>query len=142
MKLFTRIFALALVLTMALTLAACGEDAPKASDPSDETTTLPTSGETTPSTEPDDGLVLYTVKVVDEAGNPIAGAYPQICQTIEGGSCNPIAMTDDTGIVSKRMAEDSYKVGFVMVPEGYVAEQEYYPLPDGEFEITITLKAA
>ena len=40
------------------------------------------------------------------------------------------------------MEEADYKVSFLMVPEGYAADSEEYHFGNGEYEMTLTLKAA
>ena len=83
----------------------------------------------------------YTVKVVDEGGNPISGALVQLCKD----SCVPTT-TDENGVAAWRSAEeaDGYKVSFLKLPDGYAYVDEsvtdfYYG--SGETEMTITLKA-
>lgn len=137
MKLIKSILALALVLTIAMSLAACGGDAGKAPNPTAAPTeaAAPTAAPT--EAPADNGKTVYTVTVVDEAGNPVAGAFVQLCLD----SCTPRA-TDENGVATYEMDEAAdYKVSFVMVPEGYVAEEAYY-FADGSLELTITLKAA
>ena len=97
------------------------------------------TGSTEGSGEPDDGKVTYTVNVVDEAGNPIAGAMVQLCKD----TCFP-GVTDANGVAKFTLAEDEYKVSFLALPAGYTYvddTQEFY-FADGSMELTITLKAA
>jgi hypothetical protein len=84
-----------------------------------------------------DGKALYTVKVVDEGGNPVVGAGVQLCKD----TCLP-AITDEDGIAEFRVAEDpEYKVSFMSVPEGYEGAEEAYYFESGSYELVITLKA-
>jgi len=81
--------------------------------------------------------VNYTVTVVDEAGNPIAGALVQLCNE----SCFPSATGDD-GVAKFALDEANYKVSFLTLPAGYTysgEEQEFY-FEAGSVELTITLK--
>ena len=121
---------LALVLCVALSLCACGtaEDAP-------ETTaaTAAATEETTEATE--DGKVTYTVKVLDESGNPVAGAGVQLCKE----TCLP-GLTNADGVAQFNVVEDEYKVSFMVMPEGYQADAEEFYFDNGSFELTITLK--
>lgn len=82
----------------------------------------------------------YTVKVVDEGGNPIAGALVQLCAE----ACIP-AVTDANGVATFPNAEtrDDYKVSFVSLPAGYdyVDENQQFYFAEGATEITLTLKA-
>ncbi|MBQ8279228.1 MAG: hypothetical protein IJZ23_05250 [Roseburia sp.] len=85
----------------------------------------------------DDGKVNYSVKVVDEAGNPIAGAMVQMCKE----SCFP-SVTGEDGVAKFSLAEDDYKVSFLTLPAGYTYSgdaQEFY-FEAGAVELTITLK--
>ena len=84
-----------------------------------------------------DGKALYTVKVVDEGGNPVVGAGVQLCKD----TCLP-AITDEDGIAEFRVAEDpEYKVSFMSVPAGFDGAEEAYYFADGTYELVITLKA-
>lgn len=80
----------------------------------------------------------YTVTVVDEGGNPISGAFVQLCLD----SCFP-GMTDASGVAKFDLEEAEYKVSFVNLPAGYdyVSEEHEFYFEDGSKEITITLKA-
>lgn len=87
----------------------------------------------------DDGKVKYTITVVDESGNPIAGAIVQMCKD----SCIP-SVTDANGVATFNVVEDEYKVSFTTLPEGYTysTEEDTFYFDDGSYEMTITLKAA
>ena len=85
----------------------------------------------------DDGKVNYSVTVVDEAGNPIAGAMVQMCKE----SCFP-SVTGEDGVAKFSLVEDDYKVSFLTLPAGYTYSgdaQEFY-FEDGAVELVITLK--
>lgn len=124
------LLAIVLMFAFLLTLAACGET----ETPAGTTTT----GAVEETTEPvDDGKVTYTVKVVDEGGNPVAQAAVQLCKD----SCLP-GMTDAEGVATFRVLEDAgYKVSFMVMPTGYEAEETEFYFEDGSYEMTITLKA-
>lgn len=124
------LLAILLAFIMLLTLAACGETEPAA----DATTTAATTEMTAPV---DDGKETYTVKVVDEGGNPVAQAMVQICKD----SCLP-GMTNAEGVATFTVLEDTgYKVSFVSMPAGYESEETEFYFEDGSYEMTITLKA-
>ncbi len=133
-----KMIATLLVLTMALGLAACGEDKKP------EETTVPnttpaattTAVETTPEETKSSSLVTYTAKVVDEKGNPILDGVAQICSE----TCIP-DMTNEGGVFSWDVEKAEYKVSFIKVPAGFVAEEAYYFDGDAT-EMTIVLKAA
>ena len=99
-----------------LALCACGGDA-NVTDGDDATTTT-TPATTTTTTKADDGKVAYTVKVVDNEGNPVVGAYVQWC------------------------VEADYKVTIMVAPEGYVNDTTEYHYEPGKTEMTITLQKA
>lgn len=125
-----RFLTFVLAACLLLGLCACGETAaePKGSSPVETTegTAAPT----------DDGKVTYTVKVVDEAGNPVASAAVQLCKD----SCLP-GMTNAEGVATFRTVEDTYKVSFMTMPAGFEADAEEFYFEDGSCELTITLKA-
>lgn len=141
MKFMKNLLIAVLVLTMAMSLCACGGNTP-ADDAAE-----PTVAQTAPQTEPvketeetpvDDGKVTYTVSVVDENGNPISGAMVQLCLD----TCLP-GMTDASGAAVFNVDEADYKVSFLTLPAGYTystEEQEFY-FEEGSTEITLTLKA-
>ena len=133
MKITKNLVALLLVLCMALSLCACGGD--NAVEATEAATEAPVVVETEPAVEEteaiDDGKVVYTITVQDEAGNPIANAMVQMCLE----TCIP-GMTNENGA-----AQADYKVSFLTIPEGLAAE-EYYYFENGSTEMTITLKAA
>lgn len=146
MKQLKKILALTLALMLVLSLCACGQPSQNTNG-STTATTNPTSGNaTTNPTEKateltiPDGMAMYTVKVVDEEGNPVVGAMVQVC-TDE--SCLVPAKTDDAGIATfGPAAEGAYHANFLpSVPEGYEADAEVFYFADGETELTIVLKA-
>ena len=124
-----RFLSFVLASCMLFCLCACGAPATDPVPSTPATTAAPT--------EPaDDGKVTYTVKVVDEGGNPVVGAGVQLCKE----SCLP-GVTDAQGIASFRTAEDTYKVSFMAMPAGFEANAEEFYFADGTYELTITLKA-
>jgi len=129
---------------LAFSLVACGGNGNGEKEGKEEETTLDVK-DTTDKVEDttdeivDDGKATYTVKVCDEAGNPIAGAMVQICKD----TCFP-GMTDENGVATFNVLEDEYKVSFLALPEGYTyayETTEFY-FEDGSNDITLTLKAA
>lgn len=136
MKLLKSLLVLALALTIAISMTACGGDENQPTDPAG-TTTAPTLPTTEPTVPTEDDKVVYTVTVVDEAGNPVEGVVVQLCLDL----CTPSA-TDAAGVATYRMdAEADYKVSFPFAPEGYLVEEAYH-FAEGSHDLTITLQAA
>ena len=79
----------------------------------------------------------YTVTVLDESGTPVAGAMIQLCSNV----CVP-GVTDAEGIARFDLAEDSYKVAFIALPEGYayMDDVQEFAFAEGSRTLTITLK--
>ena len=140
MKNLKRLMALALAMCLLLCLCACGGGNEDPTDPVE--TPAPTENneatvETTEATE-EVKEPTYTVTVVDEANNPVVGAWVQLCLE----ACVPAA-TNENGVAEFFLEENEYKVSFTMMPEGYdyaTEEQEWY-FADGENTMTIVLKA-
>ena len=128
-----------LLVCMMLTLCACGGEAPVETKPAE--TEAPVVATEAPAVETEaalpEGMVQYTVTVVDEGGNPVVGAMVQLCKD----SCVP-AVTDANGIATFTLPEDDYKASMLAMPAGYEyageADTFYF---EGAFELTITLKA-
>lgn len=133
-----RVITVVLVLCMVLGLCACsgeGGSETTASTTAPVETTQPVQETTVPVEQGG-----YTAKIVDEGGNPIAGAMVQICLN----SCFP-TVTDANGVASWPTVEEAegYKISFLKLPEGYeyVDETTEFYYESGSTEITITLKA-
>ena len=142
-----KLIALLLALAMIVGLVACGnpnaetpeepDNTPVAPEQNDDPVVDPEPSED----EPANTNPVYTVKIVDEGGNPIPGVMVQICQ---GETCLPGPLSDENGTVTFQVAEADYKVSFLGgVPAGYeytTEETEFY-FEDGSHEVTIVLKA-
>ena len=136
-----RFIAAALLLCMVLGLCACGGTVdPTEPAPTAEPTTAPIETAAPETEAPTEGEFNgYTVTVLDEAGNPIAGAMVQLCLE----ACFPGA-TDENGVARFDMEEAEYKASFLFLPEGYTYStdaQEFY-FESGSKDMTIVLKAA
>lgn len=85
--------------------------------------------------------VLYTIRLVDQNGNPVVGAGVQMC--IPGGSCVPFDnLTDADGVATKTMIENSFKAQITSLPEGYTDTtngdyQSFETNPDGGYIVEI-----
>lgn len=140
MNIAKRLLMLAMVLFVVLCLWACAAEEPKPTEngATSPVATEPAATEEVTEAPVEDGKVVYTVTVQDEAGNPVAGAMVQICLE----ACLP-TVTNDQGVATWTMEEAGYKVSFVTMPAGYdytTDTQEFY-FGDGEYEMTLTLKA-
>ena len=144
MKNLKVLLSLLLVMAIVFSFSACGKDTDGQQET--ETTTAATEETTEATTEAqaqetvDDGKLSYRVLVVDEEGNPIAGAMVQIC---EGTACNP-GVTNAEGIAEIRAAEGNYEAKMLSIPAGYTyaTEQEVFAYESGALEVTIVLKPA
>lgn len=125
-----KLIAALLLVSMAFCLCACGgDDNNNVTDPA-----------VTDPTEPEAQGVTYTIKVVDEGGNPVAGAMVQLCSDL----CLPM-ITDAEGLaVYKNQEEkDNYKASVTTFPAGYeqLGEETEFYFAEGVYEVTITVKA-
>ena len=138
------VIALALALCVMLSLCACGgatapaETKPVETEAPVVVTEAPAVQEQEVAVEENEnGMVQYTVTVLDEEGNPIVGAMVQLCKD----SCVP-AVTDANGVATFNLPEDDYKASMLAMPAGYEyageADTFYF---EGAYELTITLKA-
>ena len=137
-----KICILALLTLLMLVLCACaGKEVPAATEvptteaPIVETTEAVVEVEATVP----EGMISYTVTVVDQEGNPVSGVMVQMCKD----SCIP-GVTNDAGVAAFRMYEDDYKVSLLTMPEGYAyaGEEEIFYFEAGSYELTIVLKSA
>ena len=138
-----KLICMLLALGCVFALAACGEAEPATNE---NTTTVETTenvpGETTAEVAEDttvaDTTVLYTIKVVDEAGNPVKEAtIAQICDE----TCMPVKLVDGVG-EKKIEPNENYHANLTIMPDGYeyaTGEEEYYF--DETYTCTIVLKA-
>lgn len=133
MNRFVKLMLFVMALCLAFALCACGDTAGE-----NNNSTVGSTAGTTETTEAtvDDGKVTYTVKVVDEGGNPIKDAMVQLCLE----TCLP-GVTDTQGVATYKVVEADYKVSFVSMPAGYTADATEYHFDAGKYDLTITLKA-
>lgn len=140
-----KLLCMILALCFVFALCACGGETGE-QNADNGTTTEPTQTQPTENQTPeeddtpiDDGKIAYTVKVVDEAGNPIAAVKQvQVCD--ETNICSIILMTD--GVGTMRLAEAEYHATLLSMPEGYdYAGEETEFSFDSDNSCTITLKA-
>ncbi len=129
MKNLKKLLAVMLIAIFALGLVACGNDANGDSEKNTGAeSSQPTSEKESEKESADDGKVLYTVKVVDEAGNPVEKVMVQWCLE----SCFP-AMTNAEGIATYSAVEGDYKVSLTSNPD------VVYHYENGATELTIVV---
>lgn len=142
MKFGKMLLAVCLVLCMALGMCACAQsgnaDTTAAQQPQQQTTAPEDTTAAADTTAADDGKMTYTVKVVDQDGNPMAGVLVQLCLD----TCLP-GMTNDDGAAEFAVVQADYKVSVAAMPEGYehAGEDVEFYFDDGAYELTITLKS-
>lgn len=148
-----KLFAILLLVCMVFTLCACGageievteNENDQAATSGQQSTkpveTDPTEAPTDPEpTETEPQGVTYTIKVVDEGGNPVPGMMVQLCAE----SCMPrVTDADGNAIYENQVERSDYKASVTVYAEGYEAasEQVDYYFGEGNYEVTITVKA-
>ena len=130
-----RLITLLLVLTMALCLAACGEDpttpATTTAAPEPTTTAAPV-----PTTTVDNTVYNYRIRVVDQDGNPIEGAYVIFCLE----QCNFYATNAEGWALIDAEITDGYQAHIMSLPAGYedyTFSEEYTNFEAGQTEMVL-----
>ena len=137
-----RIVALILMLCLAFALVACGSNGNTDTEKNNTENTQQDEGQENKNTEEDSEEptgVVYTIKVVDEANNPVASVMVQLCKD----TCVP-KMTDANGVAEFTVDEiaDGYKANVTKAPEGYVYEDGDVYFENGATEVVLVIKAA
>lgn len=137
MNTMKRLAALLLVLAVLLCLAACGSgDETKAPETQGTTTQpVPTTTQPVPTTQPEQ-TYNYKIRVVDQDGNPIAGAYVIFCLE----QCNFYATNEDGWALIDAEIADGYQAHIMSLPEGYsdyTFSEEYTNFESGQTEMTL-----
>lgn len=129
-----RLVTVLLVLSLALCLAACGEDA---TTPATTTATpTPTTTVPVPTTTVDSTVYNYKVRVVDQDGNPIEGAYVIFCLE----QCNFYMTNEEGWALIEAEITDGYQAHIMSLPagyEGYTFSEEYTNFESGQTEMTL-----
>lgn len=79
----------------------------------------------------------YTLKCVDQDGNPVSGAMLQVC---DASTCQ-VYTTDANGVCEFTAAPYAWEVHVLMAPAGYTADSTeivYAPVDGGEMVFTFT----
>lgn len=134
-----KLITLLLVLSMLACLAACGDDKDK--DPTVCTTeateaTEPEATGSVPSKPEDTTVYNYKVRVVDQDGNPIAGAFVIFCLE----QCNFYQTGEDGWALIDAAIADGYQAHIMSLPEGYEGytfSEEYTNFESGQTEMTL-----
>lgn len=152
-----KLFALLLAMAMVFCMAACAGDD---NGSNDKTSTTTASKETKPQesepnqTEPTqpndekpgnpDGEYVYSVTVVDIDGNPVEGAWVQICA---GTTCVP-KQTDADGIAyydSEITGDGELVAKLISLPEAYsfidLSEGREISMADGSVNVSFVLES-
>lgn len=132
------LLAICLVATMAVSLVSCnsnGEDATTTTTTT-VTTTTTTTTEKKDETPDTPVTVEYKVTVKDQNGDPVVGAAVQMCI---GELCKLPVLTDDSGVATFNVDEESYTVKFNSLPDGYTDAVGSYTFEEGSRELTITV---
>ncbi len=130
-----RLITLLLVLTVALCLVACGEDA---TTPATTTTQpAPTTTVAPPTTSSVDNTIYnYKIRVVDQDGNPIEGATVMFCLS----TCDFFVTNAEGWAMINKPVADGYQAKILALPsgfEGYTFSEEYTNLESGQTELTL-----
>lgn len=130
-----RIVTVLLVLTLAMCLVACGED--PTTPPTTTTKPAPTTTVAPPTTSSVDNTVYnYKIRVVDQDGNPIEGAYVIFCLE----QCNFYATNAEGWALIEADITDGYQAHIMSLPEGYEGytfSEEYTNFESGQTEMTL-----
>lgn len=80
---------------------------------------------------------IYTVRAVDQFGNPIEGINLQICKD---GICLSPKITDAEGVAKYEFESfEGFRIQINSVPDGYVMPIENIPLPEGQVFVNIII---
>lgn len=129
-----KLITLLLVLTLAVCLVACGETptttpAATTTQPALTTTVAPTPTTTAPNYN-------YKIRVVDQDGNPIEGAYVIFCLE----QCNFYATNAEGWALIDAPVTDGYQAHIMSLPagyDGYTFSEEYTNFESGQTEMTL-----
>ncbi len=139
-----RLVTAVLMLALALSLVACGGNGSNQNTEKPNTETSQDNAQAnvdkeTESEESEATGVVYTIKVVDEENNPVAGVMVQLCKD----SCMA-KPTGSEGVAEFTVEELSaeYKANIAVVPPAYTYDGGDVYFEDGATEVTLVLKAA
>lgn len=145
MNMTKRLLAVTVLLTMVLCLVACGggEETKTPTGPTPTTTvptTVPTTAPTTVPTQPDEEYT-YRIRVVDEKGEPIEGAFVIFCLD----QCSFYETNADGWALINAEVTDGYMAHIMSLPEGYenyTFIEEYIYFAPGQTEMVLSARPA
>lgn len=135
MNTMKRLLALAMVLAAMLCLVACG-GGEESSVPTTTTKPEPTTTVPAPTTTVAEPTYNYRVRVVDQDGNPIEGAYVIFCLE----QCNFYATNADGWALIEAEITDGYQAHIMSLPagyDGYTFSEEYTNFEPGQTEMIL-----
>lgn len=137
MNTMKRLAALMMVLAALLCLAACGSgDETKAPETQGTTLPVPTTTQPVPTTTAPEATYNYRIQVVDQDGNPIAGAYVIFCLE----QCNFYATNEEGWALIDVEITDGYQAHIMSLPAGYedyTFSEEYTNFESGQTEMIL-----
>lgn len=137
MNTMKRLIALMMILSVAVCLVACGGgDGTTGPAPSTTTQPTPTTTQPVPTTTVAEKVYNYKIRVVDDQGNPIAGAYVIFCLE----QCNFYETNEDGWALIDVEIADGYQAHIMSLPEGYedyTFSEEYIKFAPGQTEMTL-----
>lgn len=145
MNMTKRLLAVTVLLTMVLCLVACGggeeTKTPTGSTPTTTVpTTVPTTAPTTVPTQPDEEYT-YRIRVVDEKGEPIEGAFVIFCLD----QCSFYETNADGWALINAEVTDGYMAHIMSLPEGYenyTFIEDYIYFAPGQTEMVLSARPA
>lgn len=140
MNMTKRLIALIMMLTVAVCLVACGggdETTPDTTNKNEPSTTQtqPTT-QTVPTTTVDNTVYNYRIRVVDQDGNPIEGAYVIFCLE----QCNFYQTNEEGWALIDAEITDGYQAHIMSLPAGYedyTFSEEYIKFAPGQTELIL-----
>lgn len=134
-----KLIAMIMVLAVALCLVACGGN--NETTPENTTTqTTPSTTTTAPTTTTNEVVYNYKIRVVDDSGNPIEGAYVIFCLE----QCNFYATNEEGWALIDAPIADGYQAHIMSLPAGYELYQfstEYTNFEPGQTEMILVAYA-
>lgn len=96
----------------------------------------------TPPPPDDSNKVEYRIKVLDPSGNPVEGAFVQLC--LANGFCVNPELTDENGIATLKLEPNVYQIHILegTEPDGFTFNNEKYVTGENGGETIVRFEAA